>query len=120
MLRVPTSLLLVLAFTAPALRAAAPPAAVTGASVGTQPRDLVYNAAAIRNFIDAAAARRVDITGIGDSNQIAGPNSTYGWDHGYAKAWTDRFGEYGTTLFGMNAEGAWNGGAGYFDSMSYP
>src|SRR5262245_52751012 len=80
MFRVPTSLLLILAFTAPALCAGAP-AAVTGASVGTQPRDLVYNAAAMRNFIDAAAARRVDITGIGDSNQIAGPNSTYGWDH---------------------------------------
>src|SRR5439155_6248682 len=95
--------------------------AVTSASVGTQSRDLVYNGAAVKTFIDAAKARRVDIAGIGDSNQIAGPNSDYGWDHGYSKAWSDRFGWYGTGVEGMNSwGGAWNGEQGYIDSFGYP
>jgi hypothetical protein len=93
---------------------------VSGAAVGTTPRQIVYNAAAARSFIDAAKVRRVDINGIGDSNQLAGPGSNYGWDHGYAKAWTDRYGQYATSLFGMNADGAWNGGAGYYASAGYP
>lgn len=95
-------------------------AAVKSTAVGTLPREIVYNAAAIKPFIDAAGTRRLDISGIGDSNQIAGPNGDYGWDHGYAKAWSDRYGWYATSLFGMHTNGPWNGGAGYFDSMGWP
>jgi hypothetical protein len=93
---------------------------VTTAAVGTQSRDIVVNGAALKPFVDAAKTRRVDIAGVGDSNQIAGPGGDYGWDHGYAKAWTDRYGEYATGLFGANAEGAWDGPEGYIDSWSYP
>jgi hypothetical protein len=94
--------------------------AVTEARLGLQPRDIVYNAAALKPFVDAAAIRRVDIAGIGDSNQVAGVGGTYGWDHGYAKAWTDRYGEYASSLFSPNAEGGWDGPPGYFDSSAYP
>ena len=95
-------------------------ASVTNATIGTQPREVVYNAAAIKPFVDAAQARRVDIAGIGDSNQVGGPGGNYGWDHGYSKAWSDRFGEYATGLFGTNADGGWNGPQGYIDSWAYP
>lgn len=93
---------------------------VTTVSVGTQSRDIVQNGAALKPFVAAAQTRRVDILGIGDSNQIAGPGNDYGWDHGYAKAWSDRFGEYATSMFGMNAKGAWDSGQGYFASGGYP
>ena len=99
-------------------RAATP--VVQNVSVGTQPRDIVYNAAALKPFVDAAKTRRVDIAGIGDSNQVAGPGSDYGWDHGYAKAWSDRYGAYATGLFGTNADGGWNGPQGYIDSWGSP
>jgi hypothetical protein len=91
--------------------------AVTNAAIGTQPREIVYNAAALKPFVDAAQTRRVDIAGIGDSNQVAG---NYGWEHGYSKAWTDRYGAYATGVFGTNATGGWAGPQGYIDSWGYP
>ncbi|MEA2710440.1 MAG: hypothetical protein QOF78_3041 [Phycisphaerales bacterium] len=94
--------------------------AVQNATVGTQPRDIVVNAAALKPFVEAAKTRRVDIAGVGDSNQVAGPGGAYGWDHGYSKAWSDRYGEYATGVFGMNAEGGWAGPQGYIDSWGYP
>jgi hypothetical protein len=98
--------------------AAAP--AVRNASVGTQSRDLVFNGAALEPFVHAAETRRVDIVGIGDSNQVAGPGSNYGWDHGYPKAWTDRYGQYATGVFGTNARAGWAGPQGYINSWNYP
>jgi MYXO-CTERM domain-containing protein len=93
---------------------------VTNHVVGTQPREIVYNGKALLPWVEAAGARRVDIAGIGDSNQVAGPGSDYGWDHGYAKAWTDRYGEYATGVFGMSAAGAWTGPQGFINSGGAP
>ena len=98
----------------------APAAAVQNSAVGTQSRDIVYNAAVLKPFVDAAQTRRVDIAGIGDSNQVAGPGGNYGWDHGYSKAWTDRYGSFATGLFGTNAHGGWDGPQGYIDSWGRP
>jgi MYXO-CTERM domain-containing protein len=93
-------------------------AVVQNHSVGTTARDLVYNAPALRKIVDAAEARRVDIIGVGDSNQ--GGGGGYGWDHGYPEAWQKRYGWYATGVFGMNADGGWDGGQGYIDSWGRP
>ena len=90
---------------------------VTNAVTGTQPRDIVYNGGALKPFVEAAKTRRVDIAGIGDSNQVAGGD---GWEHGYSQAWSSRFGLYATGLFGTNATGGWAGPQGYIDSWGYP
>ncbi|MEY3230025.1 MAG: hypothetical protein RL689_112 [Planctomycetota bacterium] len=51
------------------------------------------NADAIRPLFDLAARARVDVVGIGDSNQLQRSN---GWDQGWHKALAERFGLYAT------------------------
>ncbi len=102
-----------------AAAAASAQVSVQAHTVGTTPRDIVINPDAIKPFVDAAKTRRVDIIGIGDSNQIGGPGNDYGWDHGYAKAWTEHYGTYATEVLNTTGEGGW-GGAGYLASGGAP
>jgi hypothetical protein len=76
---------------------------ISGASTGTQTPDVVYKADQIRPFLQAAAARRVDIAGIGDSNQIFGGD--YGHDHGFQLAWSNQYGMYASEVLPSNAQG---------------
>ncbi len=70
-------------------------------------------------FFEAAATRRVDVVGIGDSNQLFGG---HGWDDGWILALDDRFDSYATSLLsiGENNGYAANAGSGYrmFSSAS--
>lgn len=67
---------------------------VQQAATGTQPVGIIHNSQAIQAFVQASAQRRVDIAGIGDSNQLSA--GTYGHDHGVQKAWASARGMYGT------------------------
>jgi hypothetical protein len=93
-----------------------PPAAdaapvVSGSSVGTAAPGVVYRGDQLLPFLQAMQTRRVDVAGIGDSNQILG--GTYGHDHGQQKAWADRVGLYGTGIIPVNAFGSFQGAMGY-------
>lgn len=70
----------------------AAPALFVAMAAHAQP---AINAETLAPFFDAAAVSRVDIVGIGDSNQIYGG---HGWDHGFQRALTLRFGMYATGL----------------------
>ncbi|MEC9373680.1 MAG: hypothetical protein VYC34_07540, partial [Planctomycetota bacterium] len=78
--------LLVLAPCAPATAGGAPAA--------------VINPAAIAPFFEAALTERVDIVGIGDSNQLFQAD---GFDHGWHVALAERYGLYATGLITMNS-----------------
>jgi hypothetical protein len=84
---------------------------VTGSAVGTAAPSVVYRGDQLVPFLTAMQTRRVDIAGIGDSNQILG--GTYGHDHGQQKAWADRVGLYGTGIIPVNAYGGYQGAMGY-------
>jgi hypothetical protein len=93
-----------------------PPAAnaapvVFGSSVGTAAPGVVYRGDQLLPFLQAMQTRRVDVAGIGDSNQILG--GTYGHDHGQQKAWDDRVGLYGTGIIPVNAFGSYQGAMGF-------
>ena len=70
-------------------------------------------------FFEAAATRRVDIVGIGDSNQLF---QSHGWDEGWILALDARFDTYATSLLslGENSGFAMGAGAGFrvFSSRS--
>lgn len=70
----------------------------------------VTNAEALRPFFDRAAVARVDVVGIGDSNQAFGG---HGWDHGCAKALAEQFGVYATGLHSAGENGGNGAGIGY-------
>ncbi len=62
------------------------------ASAGAQE---AVNAEALAPFFDQAASGRVDVVGIGDSNQLY---AGHGWDTGWAVALAERYGLYATGL----------------------
>ncbi len=68
------------------------------------------NAEAIRPFLDLAARARVDVVGIGDSNQLQRSN---GWDQGWHKALDERFGLYATGLVSWGEGQGRGAGQGY-------
>ena len=77
--------------------------AVGSASTSTSPLNTVYRGDQIVPFLEAAAQRRVDIAGIGDSNQIA--DGDFGHDHGFQKAWSDIYGMYAGEVTPADAAG---------------
>jgi len=94
-----------------ALSLLAAPAAVCTA--GPAPySQAVTGGAELSQFIRAAQSTRVDVIGIGDSNQIYGG---HGWDHGWILALDERFGTYATSLLslGENIGNSANAGVGF-------
>lgn len=75
-------------------------------------QDEAVNAAAIAAFFQAAERTRVDVVGIGDSNQLQRSN---GWDEGWHKALARRYGLYatGVTSWGENTGRSAGTGYGY-------
>src|SRR4051794_32946264 len=73
---------------------------ISGAATGTQTPDIVYKGDQIRPFIQAAVSRRVDVAGIGDSNQV---HFGTGYDDGFQLALGQQFGLYATEVFPANA-----------------
>lgn len=71
---------------------------ITGFSP-TADADAVYNWAGIRDFLVALKTQRVDIIGIGDSNQLFGGT---GWNHGFQYVLDQRYTMYATSLFCHN------------------
>src|SRR5689334_6581061 len=67
---------------------------LTGSSVGIGDPGIVYHGEQLLPFMQATRAQRVDIAGIGDSNQII--FGDYGHSHGQQKAWADQVGLYGS------------------------
>lgn len=79
--------------------------AVNSGATGNVPLNTVYKADQIQRFMQAAGTRRVDIAGIGDSNQLAAQD--YGHDHGFGKAWGNAYGMYASEVSPSNAKGAY-------------
>ena len=90
-----------------AMASAAP--TVTSSTVGTADPGVVYRGDQLLPFLQAMQTGRVDIAGIGDSNQLSA--GTYGHDHGQALAWSNFVGLYGTGVVPTNAQGG-NGAIG--------
>lgn len=72
----------------------------------------VVDAEELAPFFEVAATRRVDVVGIGDSNQLFGG---HGWDDGWIRALDDRFGTWATSLMslGENDGNGANMGSGF-------
>lgn len=70
------------------------------------------NAHALAPFFDAASVGRIDVVGIGDSNQLY---NGAGWDHGLQRAICLRYGMYATSLLaaGEGQVGGNGSGMGY-------
>ncbi len=68
--------------------------------------DAVTDADDLAPFFEAAATRRVDVVGIGDSNQL---RDGHGWDSGLITALDARFGTWATSLLSLG-ENNGNGG----------
>ncbi len=76
----------------------------------------VVNAEAIRPLLERATRSRVDVVGIGDSNQLQRSN---GWDQGWHKALDERFGLYATGLVSWGEGQGLGAGQGYgYSSLS--
>lgn len=73
-------------------------------------RPLVVDCRELAPFFNAAQTMRVDVVGMGDSNQGFGGS---GWDHGYQKALSDQFGMYATGLLTQNENQGQGNGLGY-------
>ncbi len=85
-----------------------PSIACLTASAGAQVATV--NAEALRPFFDLAIRARVDVVGIGDSNQLQRSN---GWDQGWHKALDERFGLYATGLVSWGEGQGLGSGQGY-------
>ena len=85
-----------------------PSIACLTASAGAQVA--AVNAEALRPFFDLALRARVDVVGIGDSNQLHRSN---GWDQGWHKALDQRFGLYATGLVSWGEGQGLGAGQGY-------
>lgn len=70
----------------------------------------VIGAEKLAPFFERARTTRVDVVGIGDSNQVFGG---HGWDHAWAKALSDEFGLYATGLISAGENAGNGGGVGY-------
>lgn len=70
----------------------------------------VTSAEKLAPFFSRAHMARVDIVGIGDSNQVF---AGHGWDHGWAKALSDEFDLYATGLLSAGENAGNGGGVGY-------
>ncbi len=68
------------------------------------------NASAVRPFFDLARRTRVDVVGIGDSNQLQRGN---GWDEGWHVALAQRLGEYATGMISLGELNGGGAGEGY-------
>ena len=75
---------------------------------------MITNHRAIARFFAAARTRRVDVVGVGDSNQVSGG---IGWDHGFAKALAAHYPIYASPMFG-GRENNGNGTASGWESAA--
>lgn len=98
--------------------ARAAPVTVMGTDTGSQPLNAVFHADQLLPFIQAAGTRRVDIAGIGDSNQL---HDGGGHQLGMQLAWADQFGMYATGVLPASPNASWPlAQVGYADGGSYP
>lgn len=98
--------------------ARAAPVTVMDTGTGSQPLNAVFHADQLLPFIEAAGTRRVDIAGIGDSNQL---HDGGGHQYGMQKAWADQFGMYATGVLPASASGGWPiAQVGYNSGGSFP
>jgi len=72
--------------------------AVLGGAGIAAAQPITTNRGAIRPFFDLARVARVDMVGIGDSNQLLGG---HGWDEGWHVALGNTFGEYATGVVSL-------------------
>lgn len=70
----------------------------------------VYKGEAVQPFVQAMQTRRVDVIGIGDSNQIL---SGHGWDHGMQAGLARRLPMYATSLLACRENSGNGNAAGY-------
>ncbi len=68
------------------------------------------NATALAPCFVRAASGRVDVVALGDSNQVF---AGHGWDHGWTRALSERFGLYATGLLSGGENGGNGSGLGY-------
>lgn len=68
------------------------------------------NAEAVRPVLELARRARIDVVGIGDSNQLQRSN---GWDQGWSKALDERFGLYATGVVSWGEGQGRGAGQGY-------
>lgn len=80
-----------------------------GAGAGPAPNPTT-NAEALAPFFEQAMTGRVDIVALGDSNQLF---QGHGWDHGWGRAASVRFGMYATPLFSAGENSGNGAGQGY-------
>ncbi len=73
------------------------------------PEGSAYRADELAPFFKAAATRRVDVVGIGDSNQLF---DNHGWDEGWIEALHRRFGAYATPLQSLGENDGRSSGTG--------
>jgi hypothetical protein len=79
-------------------------------------QSVVVNVDAVRPFYEAARTQRVDIVGIGDSNQIYRGS---GWDEGWHVALGERFNSYATGVVSVGDNYGRGSGAGYeYEAMA--
>jgi hypothetical protein len=103
--------------------ARAAPITVVDTGTGSQPLNAVFHADQLVPFLQAASTRRVDITGIGDSNQM---HEGGGHQYGMQLAWANQFGMYATGVLPASANNAWPieqigyNAAGSFPSQATP
>ncbi len=79
----------------------------------TEPKpDAIFGGSELSQFFRAAESARVDVVGIGDSNQLF---AGHGWDHGWILGVDERFGTYASSLLslGENSGNSANAGVGF-------
>lgn len=75
----------------------------------------IVNSRAIVPWLASAATGRADVVCLGDSNQLLGNT---GWDHGWIKGLSERFGLYATGLLAPGEGQGNSSGSGYLYSVS--
>jgi len=74
------------------------------------PTEPMANGGVAREMLLQAREQRVALVRLGDSNQLRGG---HGWDHGFQKAASDRYGLYATPLISHNENYGLGAGIGY-------
>jgi hypothetical protein len=94
----------------PSAAHASPPPAIRADAPADVPSDAVTGARELIPFFGALRSGRVDVIGIGDSNQLLGG---HGWDHGWNFALASGPGLYATGLHSAGENAGNSAGVGY-------
>jgi lysophospholipase L1-like esterase len=93
---------------------ASPPSATLAEAPADIPADAVTGARELVPFFGALRSGRVDVIGIGDSNQLLGGHGwDHGWDHGWNFALASGPGLYATGLHSAGENAGNSAGVGY-------